>query len=68
MQRFIDRSFNTLVFTFKSRLFAGNYFFWKVNFRKVNYFLMFGSVMKNKLENFFQYLIMPWKISWKITY
>jgi len=23
--------------------------------RKVNYFLMFGSVMKNKLENIFQF-------------
>jgi hypothetical protein len=23
----------------------------KVNFEKMNYFLMFGSVMKNKLEN-----------------
>ena len=28
-------------------------FFFKVNFRKMNYFLMFGSVMKNKLENTF---------------
>ena len=26
-------------------------FFWKVNSGKVNYFLMFGSLMKNKLEN-----------------
>jgi hypothetical protein len=38
-------------------------FFFKVNFRKVNsrkvnYFLIFSSVMKNKLENTFQYLIM----------
>jgi len=32
--------------------------FFKVNFKKVNYFSMFGSVMKNKLENTFQYLIM----------
>jgi hypothetical protein len=37
--------------------------FWKVNSRKVNsgkvnYFSMFGSVMKNKLENIFQYLAM----------
>jgi hypothetical protein len=24
--------------------------------------------MKNKLENTFQYLVMSWKISWKITY
>jgi len=37
-------------------------------FRKVNYFPMFGSVMKNKLENTFQCLVMLWKISWKITY
>jgi hypothetical protein len=29
---------------------------------------MFGSIIKNKLENIFQYLIMLWKISWKITY
>jgi len=48
-------------------------FFWKVNsekmnFIKMNYFLMFGSVMENKLENTFQYLVMSWKMSWKITY
>ena len=47
--------------------------FWKVNSRKmnsekVNYFLMFGSVMENKLENTFQCLVMSWKMSWKITY
>jgi hypothetical protein len=34
-------------------------FFWKMNSGKVNYFLMFGSVMENKLENTFQYLVMP---------
>ena len=33
-------------------------FLWKVVFYKVNYFLMFGSVMKNKLENIFQCLVM----------
>jgi len=44
------------------------FFFRKVNFRKVNYFLIFDSVMKNKLENTFQCLVMSWKISWKITY
>jgi hypothetical protein len=33
-------------------------FFLKVNLKKVNYFLMFGSVMKNKLENTFQCLVM----------
>ena len=33
-------------------------FFWKVNSGKVNYFPMFGSVMKNKLENTFQCLVM----------
>jgi hypothetical protein len=27
--------------------------FWKVKSRKVNYFLIFGTVMKNKLENTF---------------
>ena len=43
-------------------------FFMKVNSRKVNYFLMFGSVMKNKLENALQCLVMSWKMSWKITY
>ena len=32
---------------------------WKVvSFWKVNYFPMFGSVMENKLENIFQYLVM----------
>jgi hypothetical protein len=30
--------------------------------------MMFDSVMKNKLKNIFQYLIMLWKMSWKITY
>ena len=33
-------------------------FFWKVNSEKVNYFLMFSSIMKNKLENTFQCLVM----------
>ena len=28
-----------------------NNFFFKINFKKINYFLIFGSVMKNKLEN-----------------
>jgi TPP-dependent trihydroxycyclohexane-1,2-dione (THcHDO) dehydratase len=40
----------------------------KINSRKVNYFSMFGSLIKNKLENIFQCLVMSWKISWKITY
>jgi hypothetical protein len=31
--------------------------FWKVNSGKVNYFSIFDSVMKNKLENIFQYLV-----------
>jgi hypothetical protein len=35
---------------------------------KINSFLMFGSVMENKLKNTFQYLVMSWKMSWKITY
>ena len=48
-------------------------FFWKVNSGKVNsgkvyYFLMFGSVMENKLENTFQCLVMLWKRNWKIIY
>jgi hypothetical protein len=47
---------------------AGKFFLKKINFKKINYFLMFGSVMKNKLENIFQCLVMSWKISWKITY
>ena len=43
-------------------------FFWKVNSgkvnsEKVNYFLMFGSVMENKLKNIFQCLVMSWKMS-----
>jgi hypothetical protein len=29
---------------------------------------IFGSVMKNKLKNIFQYLVMLWKINWKIIY
>jgi hypothetical protein len=29
---------------------------------------MFGSVIKNKIENNFQYLTMSWKINWKITF
>jgi hypothetical protein len=32
------------------------------------YFPIFGSVMKNKLENTFQCLVVSWKMSWKITY
>ena len=43
-------------------------FFLKVNFRKVNYFMMFDGVMKIKLENTFQCLVMSWKINWKVTY
>ena len=38
-------------------------FFWKVNSGKMNYFLMFDRVMKNKLENIFQCLVMSWKMS-----
>ena len=30
-----------------------NSFFLKVNFRKINYFLIFDSIIKNKLENTF---------------
>jgi hypothetical protein len=45
-----------------------NNFFLKINYKKVNYFLIFDSVIKNKLENTFQCLVMSWKMSWKITY
>jgi hypothetical protein len=31
----------------------------KLNSYKVNYFQMFGTVMKNKLKNTFQCLVMP---------
>ena len=34
----------------------------------MNYFPIFGSVMENKLENTFQYLVMSWKMNWNITY
>jgi hypothetical protein len=34
-------------------------FFWKVNFKKINYFSMFGNIIENKLENIFRYLVMP---------
>jgi hypothetical protein len=30
-----------------------NNFFFKMNFRKINYFLIFGNIMENKLENTF---------------
>jgi len=53
-------------------LLAGKFFlkknFEKINSKKINYFLIFGSVMENKLENIFQCLVMSWKMSWKITY
>ena len=42
--------------------------FKKVNSSKVNYFVIFSIVMKNKLENIFQYLVMLWKIGWERTY
>jgi hypothetical protein len=35
-----------------------NNYFWKINSRKINYFFMFGNVMKNKLENIFRCLVM----------
>jgi hypothetical protein len=38
---------------------------WKiVLFWKVNYFPMFGSVIKNKLENILQCFVMSWKITY----
>ena len=47
-------------------LFAVNFFFFLSDFWKKwilkKYFLMFCSVMKNELENTFQYLVMLWKI------
>ena len=43
---------------YMSDLFLESKFFWKVNSRKVNYFMMFDSVMKNKLENIFQCFVM----------
>jgi hypothetical protein len=53
--------------------FLENNLFWKVNsekinFRKVNYFLIFDNIIKNKLENIFQCLVMSWKMRWKIMY
>jgi hypothetical protein len=35
-----------------------NNFFLKNKFYKINYFLIFNSLIKNKLENTFQYLVM----------
>jgi len=29
----------------------------KINFKKINYFLMFSNVIKNKMENNFQCLV-----------
>jgi len=44
---------------FLADLFKAPFVCWKiVLFWKVNYFSMFDSVMENKLENTFQYLIM----------
>jgi hypothetical protein len=51
-----------------STTFKNIFFFLKINFKKINYFLIFYSIIKNKLENTFQYFIMSWKINWKITY
>jgi hypothetical protein len=52
----------------KSSFFLKKLFSWKMNSWKVNYFSMFGNVMENKLKNIFRYLIMLWKINWKIIY
>ena len=65
-ERTVNLSF--FVCKIKACLFAEKFFFKKINSEKVNYFLIFGSLMKNKLENIFQCLIMPWKMSWNITY
>ena len=53
--------------------FLENNLFWKVNsdkinFRKVNYFLIFDNIIENKLENIFQCFVMSWKMRWKIMY
>ena len=54
-----------------------SYFFKKSKFQEKwisekwipeKYFPMFGSVMKNELENTFQCLVMLWKMNWKIIY
>jgi hypothetical protein len=42
-----------IILFFLACLFVGSSFFFKMNFSKVNYFLIFGSVMKSKLENNF---------------
>jgi len=41
----------------KPCLFVENEFVLEIKFLKKNYFLMCGSVMKNKLKNIFQYLV-----------
>ena len=63
-QKYHLKTFDLLVLPFILLYFSEKYlkkawvwevvFFWKVNFRKVIYFLMFSNVMKNKLENIFQ--------------
>ena len=39
-------------------LFVEMSFFKKLNFKKIKYFFMFDSVMKNKLKNIFQCIVM----------
>jgi len=54
---------------FRLHLFTGKLFpFEKWIPGKVNYFQMFGSIMKNELKNTFQYLVVLWKMNWKIIY
>jgi hypothetical protein len=61
--------FSYLCFFF---LLKSNFFFKinsrKINSKKINYFLIFSSIIENKLENIFQCLVMSRKMSWKITY
>jgi len=40
----------------------------KMNFKKINYFMIFNSIIKNKLENTSQCLVISLKMCWKITY
>jgi hypothetical protein len=49
--------FNILIYLFLDSFICSKVVFFKVNSGKVNYFSMFGSVIKNKLKNIFQYLV-----------
>ena len=64
VQRKVNQDLGT-VYLLENIFIFGKWFFWKINYCKVNYFLIFKSIIKNKLKNNFQYLVMLWKISWK---